>query len=111
MTNGTPGAIDRALARILAEVHEGLRHGYFEFVLTCEVIGQERRRLTLKAGKNHQYVIPKEECLATGRVGDSGDRSANKATAEASTTGTVGSSQARTGASVDSEPLLPNGVH
>ena len=32
--------IDRALDRVLAEIHDGLRHGYFEFTLTCEVVGQ-----------------------------------------------------------------------
>ena len=55
-------SLDRALSRLLTEIHEGLRHGYFEYVLTCEVIGQERRRLTLRAGKSHQFVIPKDEC-------------------------------------------------
>jgi hypothetical protein len=54
--------IDRAISRVLAEIHEGLRHGYFEYALTCEVIGQERRRLTLRAGKSHQFVISKDEC-------------------------------------------------
>jgi len=55
--------LDRALRRVLAEIHDGLRHGFFEFTLTCEVIGQDRRRLTLRAGKSYQFVIPKEDCL------------------------------------------------
>ena len=54
--------IDRDISRILAEIHEGLRHGYFEFTLNCEVIGQERRRLILSAGKSHQFVISKDDC-------------------------------------------------
>jgi hypothetical protein len=58
-------AIDRALRRVLAEIHDGLRHGFFEFTLTCEVVGHEGRRLTLRAGKSHQFVIPKDECLRT----------------------------------------------
>jgi len=57
--------IDRAISRVLAEIHEGLRHGYFEFTLTCEVIGQERRRLILRAGKSHQFVIAKDDCQRT----------------------------------------------
>ena len=68
--------IDRAINRILAEIQEGLRHGYFEYALTCEVIGQERRRLTLRAGKSHQFVIPKDECVrSTAHQSDSCDRS------------------------------------
>jgi hypothetical protein len=51
-----------ALRRLVAEVHDGLRHGFFEFRLTCEVVGNERRRLTLHAGKSHQFVIRMEDC-------------------------------------------------
>ena len=73
-------AIDHALNRVLAEIHDGLRHGFFEFTLTCEVVGQERRRLTLKAGKSHQFVIPKDECVRSpGHHDDSCDGSATDA--------------------------------
>ena len=63
----TPSTADRALHRIVAEIVDGLRHGYFEYSLTCEVIGQGRRRLILHAGKNFQFVIPGDECKATDR--------------------------------------------
>jgi len=55
-------AIDRALRRIVAELHDGLRHGFFELTITCEVVTQARRRLTLHAGKSYQFVIPQQEC-------------------------------------------------
>src|SRR6266508_2764864 len=58
-----PSALDRALQRIVAEIHEGLRHGFFSYSLDCEVVGQERRRLTLRAGKSYQFVIPQEQCV------------------------------------------------
>ena len=54
---------DRALQRVLAEIHDGLRHGFFEFTLTCEIISHERRQLTVRAGKSYQFVIPKEDCV------------------------------------------------
>ena len=57
--------IGHALTRIVAEIHDGLRHGFFEYTLTCEIIGGERRRLTLRAGKSHQFIIPREECVRT----------------------------------------------
>ena len=53
---------DRALRRIVAEIVDGLRHGYFEYSVTCEVIGRGRRRLVLRAGKNYQFVIAANEC-------------------------------------------------
>jgi len=64
--DGAPDlAIDRAMKRIINEIQDGLRHGFFEFTLTCEIIGQERRRLTLWAGKSYQFVIPRDDCLRT----------------------------------------------
>ena len=39
------GQVDRALGRVLAEIREGLRHGHFEYVLTCELIGHGRRSI------------------------------------------------------------------
>jgi hypothetical protein len=65
-----PAATDGALRRVLAEICDGLRHGYFQFTVTCEVIGQGRRRLQLRAGKHYQFVIPADECdliLASAR--------------------------------------------
>jgi hypothetical protein len=64
------GALDQAVARVLNELHTGLKHGYFEFTLTCEVIGNGRRRLQVRAGKNFQFVIPAEECESAGASGD-----------------------------------------
>lgn len=55
-------AVEGALARIVSEIHDGLHHGYFEFTLSCEITGQGRRRLLLRAGKTYQFLIPAEEC-------------------------------------------------
>lgn len=61
-------AEDRALQRVVTEIREGLRHGYFDYGVSCEVIGQGRRRLQLRAGKNYQFVIPADECEKAGHV-------------------------------------------
>ena len=73
----TTGTVDRAVRRIVAAIYDGLNHGHFEYVLTCEVVGQERRRLILRAGKSYQFVIPKEECgpQTGGEITDSCERS------------------------------------
>jgi len=72
--------LDRALQRVLAEIHDGLRHGHFEFVLTCEIVGQDRRRLTLRAGKSYQFLIPLEDCVRRDILtSDSWDGSATTA--------------------------------
>ena len=61
ITHAPTTAVDAALRRVRAEILDGLCHGYFEFTLTSEVIGQ-RKRLILRAGKNYQFVIPAYEC-------------------------------------------------
>ena len=67
--------IDRALRRIVAEIVDGLRHGYFQFGVTSEVISHGRRRLMLQAGKTYQFVIPGDECAPTDRPNSPDDRS------------------------------------
>lgn len=57
------GAVDAALNQVTNRIRDGLRHGYFEFTLTCEVIGSERRRLVLRAGKTYQFVLPGDACI------------------------------------------------
>jgi hypothetical protein len=53
--------LEQALRRLETEVREGLQHGFFDFSITCEVIKGGKRRLTIKAGKSYQFVIPAQE--------------------------------------------------
>ena len=61
---------DPALRRIVAEIVDGLRHGYFDFRVTCEVIGGGKRRVILHAGKTYQFVLAAASCTATDHPGD-----------------------------------------
>jgi hypothetical protein len=70
--------LDAALRRIVAEIHAGLRHGYFEFTLSCEVTSQDRRCLFLRAGKHYRFVIPADECESTARPSDPCNRGAGE---------------------------------
>jgi hypothetical protein len=65
-----PCAADGVLRRIVVEIVDGLRHGYFEFRLTCEVIGGGRRRVLLHAGKTYQFVLDAASCTATDNPRD-----------------------------------------
>jgi len=51
----------QALQKLESEVREGLGHGFFELSVSCEVIKGGKRRLTIKAGKSYQFVIPAQE--------------------------------------------------
>lgn len=42
-------------------VMDGLKHGFFEYSLTCELINDRKRRFVIKAGKSYQFTIPEED--------------------------------------------------
>lgn len=53
--------LETALTQIVNEVRDGLRHGHFEFAITSEKVAKGSRRLVLKAGKSHQYIITEDD--------------------------------------------------
>ena len=50
-----------ALDRIEGLVVDGLRHGFFEYSLACEIGKDVRRQLVIRAGKSHKFTIRKDE--------------------------------------------------
>jgi hypothetical protein len=46
---------------LLALIRDGMKHGFFEYTVACEIVNGRKRRLTITAGKSHQYTIPEEE--------------------------------------------------
>ena len=55
------GQLAKAMAKIEAEVREGLRHGHFEITIASTVGNEGVRELVVKAGKNHRFRIAKDE--------------------------------------------------
>jgi hypothetical protein len=58
---GAKHEFQRAMEKLEAEIREGMRHGFFELSVACEVIKDGKRRLIIRAGKSYQFVIPEEE--------------------------------------------------
>jgi hypothetical protein len=50
-----------ALNRIEGLVVEGLRHGFFDYSIACEIGKGGRRQLVIRAGKSHKFTIPADE--------------------------------------------------
>jgi hypothetical protein len=50
--------LDRALYLVERTIRDGLVHGHSECFIRSELIGGGKRRLTVTAGKSHQFVIP-----------------------------------------------------
>jgi hypothetical protein len=55
------GALAKAIAKIEAEVREGVTHGHFDLAISCKIGNSGKRELVVKAGKNHRYLIPEDE--------------------------------------------------
>jgi hypothetical protein len=55
------GECMRALKKLQQVVLAGLKHGHFEYAVVCEVINGGKRRLVIKAGVSHKFIIPLEE--------------------------------------------------
>ena len=53
--------VDRALGKLREIVLQGLNHGFFECTVLSEIIGQQKRRLLIKAGHSFQFVIEADE--------------------------------------------------
>ena len=60
-TNSNKPALAQAMDRLSREVRDGLRHGFFELTVACEIVKGGKRGLTIKAGKKHRFTIPEEE--------------------------------------------------
>ena len=57
-------ALQAALARLQEIVLDGLRHGFFDCSVSCELVQGKKRRLVIRAGKSHQFTIPEDELLS-----------------------------------------------
>ena len=55
------GQLGEALGHLRRLVVEGLKHGFFDYSISCEIGNKGRRRLVIRAGKNHKFTIPEED--------------------------------------------------
>ena len=53
--------IREALDRLEGLVIDGLKHGFFDYSITCEVANGGKRQLVIRAGKSHKFTIPEHE--------------------------------------------------
>jgi len=55
------GQVREALDRLEALVVDGLKHGFFDYSIACEVVNGGKRKLVICAGKSHKFTIPEHE--------------------------------------------------
>ena len=61
--SASSGELDAMFARLHEIVMDGLRHGFFDCQVTCELMNGRKRRVIIKAGMCHRFVIPEEDLL------------------------------------------------
>ena len=49
----------KALDHVEQIIVDGLRHGFFEYAISCEVVHGRKRQLVIRAGKSHKFTIPR----------------------------------------------------
>ena len=52
------GQVRGALDRLEGLVVEGLKHGFFDYSIACEIANGGKRQLVIRAGKSHKFTIP-----------------------------------------------------
>ena len=55
------GRIREALDLFEGLLVDGLKHGFFEYSIACEIAKGGKRKLVIRAGKSHQFTIPEDE--------------------------------------------------
>ena len=55
------GQVREALDRLEGLVVDGLKHGFFNYSIACEVGNGGKRQLVIHAGKSHKFTIPEDE--------------------------------------------------
>jgi hypothetical protein len=50
--------VAEAMAKVTEIMLDGLRHGFFDMAITCEIGTDQKRILTVKSGKSHRFVVP-----------------------------------------------------
>ena len=55
------GQTAEALQHLEKIVVDGLRHGFFDCTIACEIANGGKRQLVIRAGKSHKFTIPEDE--------------------------------------------------
>jgi hypothetical protein len=61
ITRTKEGQFVEALAHLEKVVLDGMRHGFFEYAIACEIGNGGKRQLVIRAGKSNKFIIPEDE--------------------------------------------------
>lgn len=61
MSDFQKNPLEKALEMLTREIRIGVKHGFFEYQIHCEIIANKKRKITIKAGKSYQFHVSEEE--------------------------------------------------
>ena len=61
MSNHSNRTLEKALVQITEAIKSGVKHGFFEYQINCEIVKENKRKITIKTGKSYQYYISEDE--------------------------------------------------
>ena len=53
--------VRKALDLLECLVIDGMKHGFFDYSIACEIASGGKRQLVIRAGKSHKFTIPENE--------------------------------------------------
>jgi hypothetical protein len=53
-------ALQEACEQIVRQLVDGVKHGFFEMTVEVEIVQSKKRRITIKAGKSYQFIVPEQ---------------------------------------------------
>jgi hypothetical protein len=53
--------VEKLLEKVKQEILSGVKHGFFDYQITCEIIQGKKRKITVKTGKSHRFFVSEEE--------------------------------------------------
>jgi hypothetical protein len=61
LQRGGRGQVREALDRLEVLIVDGLKHGFFEYSIVCQVGNGAKRHLMIRAGNSYKFTIREEE--------------------------------------------------
>ena len=55
------GEVREALDCLEGLVADGLKHGFFDYSIACEIANGGKRKLMIRAGKSYMFTIPEDQ--------------------------------------------------
>jgi hypothetical protein len=61
MSNYSNRTLEKALEQITEAIKSGVKHGFFECQINCEIVKGNKRKITIRTGKSYQHHISEDE--------------------------------------------------